>query len=63
MAEPITPQAVQTRFVTVQSQLAALISDLEKGSVYAAQSAAFRDLKKWAAKSERIKQGLTEMKL
>ena len=50
-------------FHKIQSDLATLIADLERTSVYAAQSAAFRDLKKWAAKSERIKQGLTEMKL
>lgn len=59
----MTQQEMIARFTRVQADLAMLQHDLERGSVYAAQSAAFRDLKKWAAKSEKIKQGLTEMKL
>lgn len=51
------------RFTKIQSDMAMLKMEVEKASLYAAQSAAFRDMSKWMAKSDKIKQGLVEMKL
>ena len=63
MAMPITQQKMLLDFAAVQASLAMLVRDIEGGSIYAKQSAAFRDLQRWAAKAEKVRQGLQEMRL
>lgn len=59
----MTQQEMIVAFIKVQGDLNVLVQQIEKRSVYAAQSAAFRDLRRWIAKSEVVKQGLMEMRL
>lgn len=63
MAVQITQQKMLMDFASVQAALAMLIREIESGSIYAKQSAAFRDLQRWAAKAEKVRQGLQEMRL
>lgn len=59
----MTQAEMLQRFTKIQSDMAMLKLEIERASLYAAQSAAFRDMSKWMAKSEKVKQGLVEMKL
>lgn len=60
---PMSQSEMVTAFMKVQGDLNTLVQKIEKRSVYAAQSAAFRDLRRWIAKAEGVKQGLIEMRL
>ena len=63
MAAPITQQKMMQDFGQIQKLLMMLERDIEQGSVYARQSAAFRDLQRWIRKAEKISISLGEMRL
>lgn len=60
---PLTQDQMVREFARIRTELVMLQSAIKRVSVYAAQSAAFRDLGKWMAKGDKIEMGLKEMKL